>query len=597
MGLLVSRGQVVLCLREALLVLVLSCCVVWVGLMRRVSVDLWVGAVVLVYGLASGYGSGDDAYDDTEGLVEVKKITEEREYTMPEVTHSSPVQAPPTAASSDDEDDDEPEETSGQEVEEVSAMKGVSGSQGGARGPGARRRSRTPRTGLLLRERGDPGMGVQGPRRTPRAPRQSSRLPEGFGSGFDDLTATQRFMRGPPGAPGPPGDNQALLGPSRRRALMAKMATREPQGRRETRDLLGSLEFQDLRVKTGWTDFQGRQEKRGRQGHKELPGSQVWMGYMEIREMLDTKETPDKGENQEKMDSVLSGPPGPPGPPGPIINLQELMAQRTTEGAYNFSGMAELQGEKGEPGTVVMADGSVMSDLRGPIGPQGVKGNVGLPGVPGVAGPVGPVGPKGEFGFPGRPVGGRGDPGIKGEKGEAGYPGQTGVPGTPGPPGYGRPGCCWPARSAWPPWVPLTIRLRLKSFSSREAMMQHTVRDAEGTLAFVSSTGTLFLKVSQGWKEIQPRPAYQIRGDTMQRIHAVSERVGLRGDRPQKSVWHGTATRGLRGLDKHCESWRTEHMSVTGLSSNLLSGRLLGQLTRSCTNQYIVLCIESHKST
>ncbi|KAG7280263.1 hypothetical protein CRUP_035390 [Coryphaenoides rupestris] len=213
--------------------------------------------------------------------------------------------------------------------------------------------------------------------------------------------------------------------------------------------------------------------------------------------------------------------------------------------------------------------------------------------------------------------------------------------------------------------------VQLKSFSSREAMMQHTVRDAEGTLAFVSSTGTLFLKVSQGWKEIQPRPAYQIRGDTMQRIHAVSERLNLvalnqphsgdmmgadaadrmcfeqakamglppnyraflssrrqdllhvvhslirhslpitnlRGDvmfrnwnavfsgDGAKSVWHGTATRGLRGLDKHCESWRTEHMSVTGLSSNLLSGRLLGQLTRSCTNQYIVLCIESHKST
>lgn len=76
---------------------------------------------------ASGYGSGDDAYEDTEGLVEVKKIMEEREYTMPlpqlEVTHSSPVQAPPTAASSDDEDDVEAEDTSGQEVEEVTTMK------------------------------------------------------------------------------------------------------------------------------------------------------------------------------------------------------------------------------------------------------------------------------------------------------------------------------------------------------------------------------------------------------------------------------------------------------------------------------------------
>lgn len=242
-------------------------------------------------------------------------------------------------------------------------------------------------------------------------------------------------------------------------------------------------------------------------------------------------------------------------------------------------------------------------------------------------------------------------------------------------------------------------------------MMQHTVRDAEGTIAFVSTTGTLFLKVSQGWKEIQlgsmiylssniipqdePRPAYQIRGDTIERIRSVSQRLNLvalnqphsgdmmgldaadrmcfeqakamglapdyraflsthrqdllhvvhprsrhglavtnlRGDVmfrnwnavfsgegapintrtpiysfdgrdvladpfwPQKSVWHGTTTRGLRMLDRHCETWQADHLSVTGLSSNLLSGRLLGQETRSCSNQYIVLCIETHKNT
>lgn len=37
-------------------------------------------------------------------------------------------------------------------------------------------------------------------------------------------------------------------------------------------------------------------------------------------------------------------------------------------------------------------------------------------------------------------------------------------------------------------------------------MMQHTLRDAEGTLTYVSGTGTLFLKVPQGWKEIQVQP-------------------------------------------------------------------------------------------
>jgi len=38
---------------------------------------------------------------------------------------------------------------------------------------------------------------------------------------------------------------------------------------------------------------------------------------------------------------------------------------------------------------------------------------------------------------------------------------------------------------------------------TRERMMQQTLRDAEGTLAYVTDTGSLFLKVSQGWKEMQ----------------------------------------------------------------------------------------------
>lgn len=65
---------------------------------------------------------------------------------------------------------------------------------------------------------------------------------------------------------------------------------------------------------------------------------------------------------------------------------------------------------------------------------------------------------------------------------------------------------------------------------------------------------------------------------------------------PQKSIWHGSTSRGLRVVDKHCEMWRADHMSVTGQSSSLTSGLLLGQQTRSCSNQYIVLCIETHKN-
>lgn len=66
--------------------------------------------------------------------------------------------------------------------------------------------------------------------------------------------------------------------------------------------------------------------------------------------------------------------------------------------------------------------------------------------------------------------------------------------------------------------------------------------------------------------------------------------------RPQKSIWHGSNSRGVRVLDRHCEMWRADHMSVTGQSSSLTSGLLLGQQTRSCSNQYIVLCIETHKN-
>uniref|UniRef100_A0A8C2XBT9 Collagenase NC10/endostatin domain-containing protein n=1 Tax=Cyclopterus lumpus TaxID=8103 RepID=A0A8C2XBT9_CYCLU len=65
---------------------------------------------------------------------------------------------------------------------------------------------------------------------------------------------------------------------------------------------------------------------------------------------------------------------------------------------------------------------------------------------------------------------------------------------------------------------------------------------------------------------------------------------------PQKSIWHGSTSRGLRVVDKHCETWRADHVSVTGQSSSLTSGLLLGQQTRSCSNQYIVLCIENNKN-
>lgn len=49
-------------------------------------------------------------------------------------------------------------------------------------------------------------------------------------------------------------------------------------------------------------------------------------------------------------------------------------------------------------------------------------------------------------------------------------------------------------------------------------------------------------------------------------------------------------------MDKHCEKWQADHVSVTGQSSDLRGGRLLEQKTRSCSNHFIVLCIETHKN-
>lgn len=62
---------------------------------------------------------------------------------------------------------------------------------------------------------------------------------------------------------------------------------------------------------------------------------------------------------------------------------------------------------------------------------------------------------------------------------------------------------------------------------------------------------------------------------------------------PQKLVWHGSSTVGIRMTTNYCEAWRAGDMAVTGQASLLQTGRLLGQHTRSCSNPFIVLCIEN----
>ncbi|XP_058492212.1 collagen alpha-1(XV) chain-like isoform X2 [Solea solea] len=467
------------------------------------------------------------------------------------------------------------------------------------------------------------------------------------------------------------------------------------------------------------------------------------------------------GPKGERGDSTgLQGPPGPPGLPGrpgmfncpkgtvfpipPRPHCKMPMCSRTppsysctlhfqsgkvkarchkpnelnpngTIAAGNCqTGPKGEKGDRGLPGLPAPPHPYLTRGSMGTKGEKGSKGEAGLLGSPGIPGRPGPVGPKGDsrLGPPGRP----GQPGPPGTPGY-GRPGVMGHPGPPGPPGPPSPygsalTIAGPAGPPGPPGPPGSSgdSASLKTFPTRDGMMQHTVRDAEGTLAYVMETGSLFLKVSQGWKEIQlgsliylssniipqdePRVAYQIRGDTMERVTSVKERLNLvalnqphsgdmmgldmadrmcyeqakamglapnyrafvsshrqdlvhvvshgfrdvlpvtnlRGDVmfrnwrsiftgdggpinaripiysfdgrdvladpfwPQKSIWHGSNGRGLRVVDKHCETWRTDHVSVMGQSSSLTSGLLVGQQTRSCSNEFIVLCVETHKS-
>nr|XP_023686086.1 collagen alpha-1(XV) chain-like [Paramormyrops kingsleyae] len=62
---------------------------------------------------------------------------------------------------------------------------------------------------------------------------------------------------------------------------------------------------------------------------------------------------------------------------------------------------------------------------------------------------------------------------------------------------------------------------------------------------------------------------------------------------PQKLLWHGSSEGGIRTTSSYCEAWRAGDTAVTGQASPLLSGRLLGQNTRSCSNRFIVLCVEN----
>ncbi|CAB1447904.1 unnamed protein product, partial [Pleuronectes platessa] len=413
---------------------------------------------------ASGYGSGDDSYDDAEEREEVKKIVEEREYTMPlpelDPTYGTPVRAPPTELSirSHYDDDEDMQETSG--LEEVKSTVRVQSSlmatpastldtslqdkpQGtereGSRDPGGHRGHWDPQaqlehqgkdgqpgtkgeTGLLgatgipgfpglqgepglKGEKGDLGVGVAGPPGPPGPPgRTSSGSMFMEGSGFEDFDSDAELIRGAPGLPGPPG---------------------EP----------GTPGTSSGDVFPGPPGVPGRDGKDGVMGEPGLPGADGKDG--------------DPGSAGEKGDKGVpggSGPPGPKGDQGPA----GIPGFPGSEGPGGQPGPRGPPGPPGPPGRALTLDYEDLegSAMRGGLGsaltpgPQGLpgapgrNGKDGLDGAPGKPGQKGETGPAGRPGFPGLD-GPKGEEGAKGDKGDSGPKGEMGlsIPGPAGPPG------------------------------------------------------------------------------------------------------------------------------------------------------------------
>ncbi|XP_076827459.1 uncharacterized protein col15a1a isoform X2 [Brachyhypopomus gauderio] len=380
----------------------------------------------------SGYSSGDNEYDDTETMDEVKKVVEEREY-MPEEDETIPVRAPPTEASSvapfDDEDLEE--ESSGQDLEVITEgqparteeavyqkgneypvvmtmQKGEKGERGSPGPPGL---PGPPGTVSAPSPRGDssPWFGEPGPQGPP-GPTGAPGLPgnEGLpGSRGKDGEPGKTGIQGFPGLPGDPGLRGEKGDPG-----VGVPGLPGPPGRPGRP---GSFRYVDAIEASGYEDFDSDSEViRGPPGPRGPPGQPGPPG----------------------PSGLSPGPSGPPGAPGKDGNDGE-MGKPGIPGASGRDGDPGEKGPKGDKGET------------GLPGPAGLKGEVGQPGVPGLPGPAGPEGPGGRPGPPGPP----GPPahfsfdvldsegsGMGGGSGivptfPRGPPGLPGLPGPPGPQG------------------------------------------------------------------------------------------------------------------------------------------------------------------
>lgn len=62
--------------------------------------------------------------------------------------------------------------------------------------------------------------------------------------------------------------------------------------------------------------------------------------------------------------------------------------------------------------------------------------------------------------------------------------------------------------------------------------------------------------------------------------------------RPQKFVWHGSDTKGIRNQGKFCAAWRSDSSKDSGMASPLAKQQLLAQQDFACNNVFAVLCVE-----
>ncbi|ODM97650.1 Collagen alpha-1(XV) chain [Orchesella cincta] len=61
---------------------------------------------------------------------------------------------------------------------------------------------------------------------------------------------------------------------------------------------------------------------------------------------------------------------------------------------------------------------------------------------------------------------------------------------------------------------------------------------------------------------------------------------------PQKLIWHGANTSGVRVSNSYCDAWHTDSVSENGLASDLFRHELMGQQKVGCNQKLVVLCIE-----